>query len=138
MSVGGFWLWELERRLALARWDREDAEFGAEGRRIEAERGPILAKRQQQIGIREHEDSMMIFGGLRPDQVETRVRRIVAEDAEWVAATAMWEAEDRRRLLSREASEARRCAEIDRWLEENAWELVNLTMDVPACRRLLQ
>jgi hypothetical protein len=138
VSAEGFWKWELERRLAVARWEREDAEFADEDQRIQAARGPILARRQQQLGIREHEESMMQFGGLRLDQAEARVRRIVVEDTEWLAATGAWEAEDKKRLLTREGREARRCAEIERWLDENAWELVNLDVAIPASRRLMQ
>ena len=73
-----FWKWELERRLSLIRWESEDQQHAEEDRRVQASRKPALEQRHRQLGSREHETSMMLFGGIRPDQVEARSRRILS------------------------------------------------------------
>jgi hypothetical protein len=138
MGVEGYWEWELERRLAVSRWDREDAEAAAEVARVDAERAPMMDLRRQQLARRTREAALMRSGAIGPELVQERGARIEREDAEWQASTARWDGEDQIRLLRREQSEGRRCAEIERWLEENSWELINLNVDLPAERRLLQ
>ncbi len=134
----GYWKWELERRLAVARWQREDDDMAAADARIEAERAPVMEMRKRQLARREQEAAQMRGGLLSPDAVAERLQRIAAEDQEWQGYTANWEGVDQLRLLRREQNEGRRSAEIERWLDENAWELVNLNMDLPVQRRLLQ
>jgi hypothetical protein len=138
MAVEGYWKWELERRLAVKRWYYEDADAAAEGAWIEAERAPVLEARRLELARREQESSRMKSGAVGPELVRDRVARIEREDAEWQAFTTRWEGEDQVRTLRREQIEGRRCAEIERWLEENSWELISLELDLPPQRRLLQ
>jgi hypothetical protein len=138
MAVEGYWKWELERRLAVKRWYYEDADAAAEDAWIQSERAPVLEARRLQLARREREAALMKSGSVGPELVRERVERIEREDAEWQAFTVGWEGEDQVRTLRREQIEGRRCAEIERWLDENSWELVNLEMDRPHQRRLLQ
>ena len=138
MAVEGYWKWELERRLAVKRWHYEDADAAAEDAWTEAERAPVLEARRLQLARREKEAALMKSGSAGPGLVRERVERIEREDAEWQAFTTRWDGEDQVRTLRREQIEGRRCAEIERWLEENSWELLNLEMDLPPQRQLLQ
>lgn len=134
----GFWKWELERRLAVRRWDREDAEMAEAEASAAGARAPLLEVRRAQLARREQEGAGGLPGGATSERPGTRADRIACEDAEWLALTARWQGEDRLRALRREQREAQRRAEIERWLDENSWEIVNLPDDVPASQRLLQ
>lgn len=137
MSGDGFWKWELERRLAVRRWAAEDEAFAREDHARARAREPVMNARRRALALRELEASMMTFGTLEPDQLAGRPTRIAAEDASWQAATATWSDEDQRRLDRRGASEARRCAEVARWLDEDAWGLVLLDLPIAGDRPLL-
>ena len=67
------------------------------------------------------------------------VHRGLSEDAEWLAATCSWASEDQLRFIRREQAEGRRFAEIERWLKEDGWRLVDLVKgEGPVQRWLLQ
>ncbi len=137
MGRDGYWKWGPERQLAVRRWAVEDSAFASEDRTFAATREPVMAARRRALALRELEASMMTFGTLEPDQLAGRSARMAAEDAAWQAATGAWADLDRRRRERRASAEARRCTEMARWLDEDAWDLVVLDLPISGDRPLV-
>jgi hypothetical protein len=136
--IEDLWKWELERRLAVRRWHHEDAHVASEEAWAEASRAPVREARRVQLA-RAREAEVMKSIEVGPALERERLERIEREEEEkWWSCASRWEDEDQVRTLRREKIEEERAVEIERWIEENAWELFALNAPQEAVRLVLQ
>jgi hypothetical protein len=113
------WEMELERRLAVARWNRDAAEAATAAARVAADRAPVLARRKAETARARDESVLMRSGEICPEALEGRTARIIAENSSWASDTALWEEEDQLTFIRAAQFEGRWSAELERWLRED-------------------